>query len=349
MSIRLKYFIIGALFGLCFPVGAFIFEINRLSAPFSMESIRYIHSQNLVLYMIDTAPLFLGIFALLGGISKEKSVILITKLKDVARTLSVNTELLDRQTESTKLKVSEKVDTLTRNYQSVDHLNRSTYNDVGKTITSSHKISLEVTGMKDSLKEISGIISTVRTYNLEVRSFMTSYLDRIEKMHDYFNFLNDFNREIELLAINSAIEANKYGKDAKAFLVFSRNIRDLVKETKSRNCEILELTENKSSESKRLNELIEAESRSIDSLNSLSKKVDASTSSFSEAINQFTQVLQEATSNLDKQYSMSSGFIETLKDLRVVNNNVMLRLKEIVKKQIDLVNKMNNASLDKAQ
>lgn len=72
MSIKQKYFLIGFLFGCCFPVGAYTFELLSRDLTLNIESIKLIHAENKLLFMIDSAPLFLGLFALIGGYSKQK-------------------------------------------------------------------------------------------------------------------------------------------------------------------------------------------------------------------------------------------------------------------------------------
>ena len=66
VSIRLKYFLIGAAFGMLFPVGAFFFEIAHLDLPMRWSSVSLIHEKVPLVYMVDSAPLFLGFFAFLG-------------------------------------------------------------------------------------------------------------------------------------------------------------------------------------------------------------------------------------------------------------------------------------------
>ncbi len=67
MDTRLKYFLAGFVFGAFFPVFALWIEFYRLDLVFSMQNLSQIHDLNPLLYIIDTAPLFLGLFALIGG------------------------------------------------------------------------------------------------------------------------------------------------------------------------------------------------------------------------------------------------------------------------------------------
>ena len=57
-----KYALIGALFGLAFPIVATIVRISNSDLPFQLTSVVYVQSTDSLLWIIDTAPLFLGFF-----------------------------------------------------------------------------------------------------------------------------------------------------------------------------------------------------------------------------------------------------------------------------------------------
>jgi len=82
---KYQYLLVGAAFGFLFPIGAFIFEIYWRELPWSIESLVYIHQQNQLLYIIDTAPFFLGIFASFAGIKQDKVQLLNKNLEDKVR------------------------------------------------------------------------------------------------------------------------------------------------------------------------------------------------------------------------------------------------------------------------
>ena len=65
MNIRMTLF--GAFFGLMFPISAWIVDIISQDLTFSSDSIIQIHSDNLVHYIVDLAPIVLAtIFFFLG-------------------------------------------------------------------------------------------------------------------------------------------------------------------------------------------------------------------------------------------------------------------------------------------
>lgn len=69
-----KYTLYGALFGLCFPLGAmfFLWLLHEIPASRNaLEFLAYAH-HNSLLYIIDSAPFFLGMFARLAGIRQDR-------------------------------------------------------------------------------------------------------------------------------------------------------------------------------------------------------------------------------------------------------------------------------------
>lgn len=69
-----KYTIYGALFGLCFPIGSvvFLYFMGELSDASDISSIIARAHDNSLLYVIDSAPFFLGLFARLAGIRQDR-------------------------------------------------------------------------------------------------------------------------------------------------------------------------------------------------------------------------------------------------------------------------------------
>ena len=63
----LRYALVGVLFGLMFPLGASLLRIANSDLPFELTSFAVVQRSDSLLWIIDTAPLFLGIFAAIAG------------------------------------------------------------------------------------------------------------------------------------------------------------------------------------------------------------------------------------------------------------------------------------------
>lgn len=68
---RQRYAIYGALFGLLFPIGSTIVRILDAGLPLTASSIIQVQASDTLLWVIDTAPLFLGFFAWLAGYRQD--------------------------------------------------------------------------------------------------------------------------------------------------------------------------------------------------------------------------------------------------------------------------------------
>lgn len=74
MSETTKYTLYGALFGCCFPIGsiAFLYFMGEIANTSGVLPILAEAHQNSLLWVIDTAPLFLGLFARLAGVRQDR-------------------------------------------------------------------------------------------------------------------------------------------------------------------------------------------------------------------------------------------------------------------------------------
>ncbi|MBK7247741.1 MAG: response regulator [Flavobacteriales bacterium] len=67
-----NYALYGALFGLCFPIFGTLIQSSHLGTGFGIEGFIATQRSTPLLWIIDTAPLFLGLFASLGGYYMDK-------------------------------------------------------------------------------------------------------------------------------------------------------------------------------------------------------------------------------------------------------------------------------------
>ncbi|MHA7059823.1 ATP-binding protein [Aquimarina sp. M1] len=67
-----KYTLYGVLFGFMFPIISTSIDMTKLGLDFSWESIVFVQKKYPIHYIIDTAPLFLGLFAMFGGRNLDK-------------------------------------------------------------------------------------------------------------------------------------------------------------------------------------------------------------------------------------------------------------------------------------
>ena len=73
-SATVRYTFLGIIFGLAFPIGATMIETARMAIPFNLPSLILIQQSTPLLWIIDTAPVFLGYFAFLAGKRQQKLI-----------------------------------------------------------------------------------------------------------------------------------------------------------------------------------------------------------------------------------------------------------------------------------
>jgi hypothetical protein len=62
-----NYALAGAAFGLLFPVVATLVRIVNSNLPYEFSSVASVQTSDSLLWIIDTAPIFLGLFAYFAG------------------------------------------------------------------------------------------------------------------------------------------------------------------------------------------------------------------------------------------------------------------------------------------
>ncbi|MBU3128951.1 putative bifunctional diguanylate cyclase/phosphodiesterase [Clostridium tagluense] len=76
-----QYLAFGMIFGFLFPISAIIFELITKNLTLTIANLLFIHTNNKLLLMIDTAPIFLGIFSLIAGIIRAKLEVINNELE----------------------------------------------------------------------------------------------------------------------------------------------------------------------------------------------------------------------------------------------------------------------------
>ncbi|SMD36195.1 Signal transduction histidine kinase [Reichenbachiella faecimaris] len=91
LTVRAKYTLGGVIFGLSFPVFSQLMDCWLNGMDFSLKSILIIHQNNVIHYVVDTAPLVLGMAGFLLGVTHQKK-------NDINQRLSGINESLDTLT-----------------------------------------------------------------------------------------------------------------------------------------------------------------------------------------------------------------------------------------------------------
>jgi methyl-accepting chemotaxis protein len=254
MNTKLKYTIVGVIFGCMFPIGAIILE------GFIKQTVDVIglHQNNPLLYMIDTAPIFLGAFAYIGGRAQHKALVTqktileqTEKLKseheeqvklheqlssnqemasDVVRNLKENSNVLYDVFRN----VDANIDCVMTDTKDMQEYGATLFNDSkdinfkAQTIHENSKVIETMTvDIAKSIEKVSGDLSMIVS-NIQLETVKLNELnDEISVIDSLKLKIDSISDEIDLLALNAAIESARAGEHGKGFAVVANEIQKL--------------------------------------------------------------------------------------------------------------------------
>lgn len=257
-SIKFRYFMAGFAFGMMFPLLAIPMEIFLTGLPFSIRAIGMAHIQNKLLLMIDTAPLFLGVFAYIGGASQARVVSLLNNNQELLQgsvraneaialyskqqerlieTLTLHSKALMESFNKARLDMTaissrdEHIRVMNDEITAVmNRLGHQVHDANASLIASAEEIAHLQKRFSDSLR--------VMDSNQEIYGSLTAGLEDTVRTGDVLiRIADDINKELDgiyaisaqinLLALNASIEAARAGENGRGFSVVAEEIRKL--------------------------------------------------------------------------------------------------------------------------
>lgn len=343
MSIKLKYALYGAAFGMCFPVFAVLLQIVSNNLEWNIASIPLAHKQNILIYMIDTAPLFLGLFALLGGISKAKADNLVVQFKNLAEELKLSNEYLSMYSNSIFQSLfgsSDKIEAIshliTSRSDELTSYNKLCFNEAGYLTESTNSL-------QESTRNLIEVNKSLRDFNLEIIHKIEEFTQLNKRIVENFQGIEEIGIEIRILSINASIESHKSGNAGKSFNVIAKQIKSLAdsieslnKNTKAISAKVhseLESLKNTSAHYKQelqntdalIGDLEQKTSRNESSLASINNHIDNSLHLQIQQKEQFESISE----NLQAINKDKSEIISKLKNAIETNNKLIEKIGNI--------------------
>lgn len=273
MNVRLKYFFAGFCFGLMFPIMAIGLEIFLKQGNLSPSSIGMLHKGNPLLFMIDTAPIFLGLFAYIGGVSQSKVLALLNNNEQLILELEEEKRLL----EVSSKKQSELLACLGRHSNELFKNFDETQAEMGDLVGVSEEIQGVQSSIARVMSELQAQVSISNAHILNTEKELSQFALQINSAignfsayESSFNVLegqmkastvagsdltvivdqmtNSVSRiaeiagQINTLALNASIEAARAGEQGRGFSIVAEEVRKLSSETE-RSLEVIKQTQ----------------------------------------------------------------------------------------------------------
>lgn len=262
MNTKIKYAWIGIAFGFMFPIGALILVIIMNHIPLGAGVLLEAHRANPLLYMIDSAPLFLGIFAYIGGVSKAKSEeaqaalqIALDKVNNEQRQI----EIMNGQLTSGVMSIQTVHSDLMSNQihldstlqqmissevwikDSIDHSKTALENmvnlqtELGADLEVSSKKMEPFYALIDdtslALQDIFEEMSVIKTAVQDNAEQISNLSKTTEEVQGTFSIISALQASTTLLALNASIESARAGEAGRGFDVVAKEMKKLSDET----------------------------------------------------------------------------------------------------------------------
>lgn len=352
-----NYFFIGFAFGLFFPIFAILLQM-MLSSNFNINGIVQAHIDNKLIYMIDLAPIVLGLFSLLGGISKKKSVDSEIELSIAKTQLENSIAKLQESYKESDLKnnIKESISNdLFENLNYIDDSMKEIYTSENQIRLKSKKISISIDEILNLSKKIAGkselenenIKETLRSTeiignnirktsneldkSMEVFELESKHLEslhkEVESVSEIIFIINGISKKIKLLALNASIEAARAGEHGKGFAIVANEIRTLS-----------ENTEGSTSRIEIISESIKTKT------NSIRKQIDLLKEDLGSKINDINDAGNEV-SNIVEMLNLEKKSSDEIYELTIIQSKSLKEIDENIDDINSSVEKLSNLLL----
>lgn len=347
MRVKIKYALFGVAFGAFFPIGAFIFEILLHDQTFSFASIRWIHNQNPLLYIIDSAPLWLGIFALFGGTQQAKSNRLLNQFEEVSEILSKSSVKLNIDSKDTFSEMKKELDQLTHGANKLKVINESINGNINYCKTNSSTMADSSGKMIISINNLFSFNDKANKGNKDITSNFLNFLTRIDDIEAYFEQVKSIGKQINILALNSGIEASKIGEKGKGFSVIAQNIKGLAEKTFEMSSSIDDLLKICKTDIEIIKAKIDNEQENLASLIKTSKALEDEMKIFQNSVEIIFSVIEDTHNKNDKQNQIFGALKLTIENIETAYKEMYSSLSKTIEEETTIVEQINNLKQNK--
>ncbi len=225
-NIRLKFTILGLVIGILFPLAAWIIEINKQNVGFNFNGIKYIHTANIIIYIVDTAPIVLAlVFNILIFYALKIRKKLTEDIKKMNQVLQRNSEFarrIGRGDLQTDIKVSEN-----------DHLGQSLLLMRNNLIETQQKEAQQswITKGKELIGDILRFHNKIEDLSYETLVALVDYTDSVQGAFYLYDNENEILKNIATYAYNRRKYVRKKFKIGQGLIGAAAYEKDIIYRT----------------------------------------------------------------------------------------------------------------------
>ena len=341
MATRYKYALIGFIFGLCFPIGAYILEFATHKLDFQLSNLQLIHAENKLLYMIDSAPIFLGIFAFLGGISKQKAEGLISLFEKISSSLFINSKKLNSDSKDIIERIQERAEILNNYSSEIDQIINQTGEHFNVSKQNSELLRHEAANILSLIQNLTHYSSIVKTNYTAVQNDIHNLIEKVLNLMAELRSLKSIALEINMMALNSSVEASKLGKQGAGFAVIARSIKNLSGQTELTNKKCEAIAVEVSSNIENLKQKLEDDREILNTCTKVAGNIDVGLTSYKTAIDEVLNVIDlTGTMNIqqkDKLFHLRN----TIAEIDIIKAEMQIFLQDLLEQEEYMVENMH--------
>ena len=341
MSIKIQYFVAGFLFGCCFPVAAMVFELLRNKLGFDFTQIAIIHQHNPMLYMIDSAPVFLGLFALIGGYSKQRSVELLDSIQQTSLTLSGLSNDLSHVSSHSFLELDKGNQQFQHSSESLFSAAKSKNEFIGRARSESFQLKEKSDEVLQQLQIIVEFQSSKKKHNQSLYQSILDFMNEVDGYKTHITNIIDIAKQVNVMAINTSIEANKLGAQGRGFGMIAQNIKKLAEETDSISIDLRDKSANLHKKIRSIYLRIENEYHDLENSEKKILNVKNDMHNCQHFVSQLNQQLNQLEAFNESHYNDFILLRDQFQTLTQSTHSVIERLNTLIAKEHELVSTLH--------